>query len=1098
MPYTSSAATDESHRNVSTTLQSAPRRASPPAAPGTARGPSAALIAAAAALLLGSGFAALVYQTAWLRALRLIFGGSTPAMGAVLAIFLGGLGLGGLVLGRRAEAHARPLRLYARLELGISVAAFLSPWLIALAEWVYLGLGGSAALGAWPATAVRVVLAAVVLGVPVVLMGGTLPALARVVTRSEDTGRRALALLYATNTLGAVAGALLPTFWLFERFGVRRTLWLACALNGLVALAAWLLARGRAARGLEAPDVVDPQPADPAPPEPNAGARPARAPDALVLGAAFASGFAFLLAEIVWYRMSAPILGGSTYTFGTVLACALLGIGVGGLLYGARPPRRPSVGIFAMTCALEAALLLGPLALGDDLARLADRVRAWDAHGFWALASGWCLVSALVCLPASIVAGYQFPLLVALKGTGRANVAADTGQVYAANTLGAIVGSLAGGFWLLPALTAPGAWRLAAFALLGMGAIFCVLAALRGEGRRALAFGLVGAATVAAALAPGPSALWRHAAIGAGRARLYRLPPNARVDTEHALRRQIIIEREGRESSLGFAAANGLSLYVDGKSDGNAVTDGMTTVLLGLLGAVLHPEPQSGFVIGVASGETAGWLAETRSVTRVDAWEIEPAVVEFAALCAPANHDALRHTDVRVHVGCGREALQTAPTRYDLVVSEPSNPFRAGVADFFTADFYTRARARLAPGGLFVQWLQAYEIDPASFRLALATFGSVFEHVSVWHSKPGDFLLVGSGEPLVFDAGRVRARLREEPYRSGFGRVCGIFDAEGVLALYLGDQRLLEALGADTVGDVVNTDDRNVLEYRLARSVGDDRAAIDDTVLYDAARSIGAERPRTIGGPVDWDRVRYLRPRSWQVTGATSPPRFAALSADPRQAFWRFREQARWSEAAAAWRSVATRPSASDPFERLCAAEATIAAGAGDPSLPDELMALERAGYATDVAWLRLARQLGEPLDEAATLAAARAAIDLAREDPWVQTGLVSRVLARLSDAKLAPAAAREAAGHLAAGPFSVYACETARRLAATLLALRSGDHELAARAFELSEPNPIWNLDALRYRALTYKIARPARYAAALSDLSRFLAYEEETSASD
>src|SRR5947207_4453127 len=185
-----------------------------------------ARLGSVAALLFGSGFCALVYQVAWMREFRLVFGASTAATAAVVAIFVGGLGFGGLVLGPRADRHVTPLRLYASLEAIVGVCAALSPFLLTLVRVVYVASGGVAKLGFVAATGGRLIASAIVLAVPTLAMGGTLPAAARAVTLDTDVRRQSVALLYGINTLGAVVGCLASTFWMLERFGTRRTLWL--------------------------------------------------------------------------------------------------------------------------------------------------------------------------------------------------------------------------------------------------------------------------------------------------------------------------------------------------------------------------------------------------------------------------------------------------------------------------------------------------------------------------------------------------------------------------------------------------------------------------------------------------------------------------------------------------------------------------------------------------------------------------------------------------------------------------------------------------------------------------------------------------------
>src|SRR2546423_5181589 len=221
------------------------------------------------ALLVASGFCALVYQIGWLRELRLICGASTAASAAVLAIFIGGLGAGSLLVGARADRHPRPLVLYSGLELAIAISAALSPLLLGVVRAVYIASGGSARLGAAIATIERLLLSAIVLAVPTIAMGGTLPAAGRAVTRAADLRRRGLAALYAANTLGAVAGCLAATFSLIEVYGTRATLWIAAAINLAIAIAARRpAAADRPPRPLRNPPDPPRPPAPPRPPPP--------------------------------------------------------------------------------------------------------------------------------------------------------------------------------------------------------------------------------------------------------------------------------------------------------------------------------------------------------------------------------------------------------------------------------------------------------------------------------------------------------------------------------------------------------------------------------------------------------------------------------------------------------------------------------------------------------------------------------------------------------------------------------------------------------------------------------------------------------------
>src|SRR5258705_2058617 len=378
-----------------------------------------------APFLFFSGLCALVYQIGWLREFRLIFGASTSASAAVVAIFIGGLGAGGIILGRRVDKTERPLMLYGWLEILIAVAAALSPLFLWVIRWIYLTAGGTTTMGMVGGTIVRLVLASLVLGVPTFLMGGTLPAAVRAVVSDEDKGRRRLALLYGINTLGAVVGSALATFYMIEQWGTRSTMWLAALVN--VALGALVVLRAK--------QVHASTPAHPTPDTVNESAQ--EAPAWFVLPAAAVVGFAFFLMEIVWYRMLSPILGGSVFTFGLILCIVLLGIGIGGLLYSMRSASRPArLSGFALTCLLEAGMVMVAYAMGDRLAWVATTLQAWSVFGFGGIIMGWAVVAGIAVLPAAIVAGYQFPLLIALLGQGKKDIGRHVGAAYAWNTAG--------------------------------------------------------------------------------------------------------------------------------------------------------------------------------------------------------------------------------------------------------------------------------------------------------------------------------------------------------------------------------------------------------------------------------------------------------------------------------------------------------------------------------------------------------------------------------------------------------------------------------------------------------------------------------------
>jgi spermidine synthase len=1023
-----------------------------------------------ALLLFGSGMSALIYQVAWLREFRLVFGASTAASAAVLAIFIGGLGLGGLLLGPRADRHPSPLAFYARLETAVALAAATTPLLLWITRQTYVAVGGTATLGIALGTVVRLVLATLVLAVPTVLMGGTLPAAARAAESPEDAPRRGVALLYGVNTLGAVTGSFLATFFMLEAFGTRRTLWLACLVNLLVATAARSLAHRLAAQA-------------PAEPEAEAEAAALRpAPLRFVLAAAALVGFAFFLMELVWYRMLGPLLGGSVFTFGLILSVALLGIGLGGAFYALLGRERgASLAGFAWTCLLEAATMLYPFALGDRVALLALFLRPLGALGFWGHVLGWTGVTAAVALPASIVAGYQFPMLIALLGRGRRDVGREIGLTYAWNTVGAIVGSLAGGFGLLPALTAPGCWRGVGLLLTGLG-VAALVVSLRGSAERARAIGpaLLAVAVVALLATPGPSAVWRHSGIGAGRATLSLMaPPNLIRDWLHHERRAVRWEADGVESSVALdTRALGLTFIVNGKVDGHATLDAPTQVMSGLLGTILHPHPRHALVIGLGTGSTAGWLGVVPGIERVDVVELEAAILEVARACAPVNQNVLANPKVEITIGDGREVLLTTKRRYDLIFSEPSNPYRAGIASLFTREYYEAAAARLEENGLFIQWMQAYEVDAPTVRRILATVRSVFPAVETWRTDQRNVLLLATRRPITYPVDALRQRIAAEPYRQALLRAWHASDLEGFLAHFVARTSLVDAVAAQEGPEAVNTDDWNRVEFGFAAAVGRHGLFSMDE-LINVARLRGEDRPAVSDGDVDWTRVEDERLAIESGIGAEGRLDLTEAQRLRGSALTDYLNGDA-TEALATWRRQDREPVSLRELELM----AEALAGTGDAkalTYIERLRALSPAE--ADAILARLRVRQGRLADGAEAL---EAAFVRHRSDPWPATVVMQHAFELALEISRRDRGAAFKLLRALEPPFAALALHEERQRTALDIAW-----PLAApacvQALAPFEPHVPWEERTLWLRLQCYVVARSPMAPAAAADLEAY-----------
>ncbi len=832
--------------------------------------PASALIVSG--LLMLSGASALTYQIVWLRELKLIFGATTMASAAVLAVFMAGIGVGNLFFGKRVDLSVAPIRFYARLELAIAIWVAFTPWLIDLVTAGYIWCGGQATLGPGLAQFARLAGTAFVLFGPTFLMGGTIPAAAKAVSGTDDPDRLRLAWVYGLNTIGAVGGAFFSAFYLLEWFGNRNLVWLATTLNIIVALLALAYTKKLSSR--VRPVKSSAHPSRPAASREMPGEAPTGdAPEfAMVCLASCTVGFVFFLMELVWYRMLGPLLGGTTYTFGIILCSALLGIGLGGAAYSLLGRKwKPTLGFLALTCCFEALALIVPFCIGDGVALYVLHQQAIPVVDFAEQIWRWSLVASLVIVPAAIIAGFQFPLMISLAGVGRTNVGKHVGWTFASNTVGAIGGSLAGGFLLMPLLSAPGLWRLSVAVLLSLAAA-CLIGWSRRNRNWVLATVAVGVLAFLGLFAAGPSACWRHAGIGAGRAILEGIDPNSDQEFVNRCNRVVIWEAEGIESSMAITATDGLAFVINGKSDGNAYEDAGTQIGLGLLGPLVHESPQSALVIGLGTGESAGWLASTQKVQQVDVVELEPNVVEMARRCKNLNQGLLENPKFKLHVNDAREYLLTAPEQYDLVVSEPSNPYRAGIANLYTVDFYSAVRQRLKSDGLFLQWLQAYEIDPETVFIVMATIRESFPNVQLWQTKARDLVFVcGDSSALEkLSVDQLQRRLEDPNLGMGLRSAWRIDDVEGVLAHHICSEKTIDDLLSQT-SRTVNTDSHNYLEYSFAKSLGTSARRFDASAMYQRAMELNDHLPSSTIPFVNEALLRQRRIAMYVHLGQTVP-----------------------------------------------------------------------------------------------------------------------------------------------------------------------------------------------------------------------------------
>ncbi|AKC88132.1 spermine synthase [Pseudoxanthomonas suwonensis] len=724
-------------------------------------------------LFVVSGFAGLVYQSLWSHYLGLVLGHAAYAQSLVLAIFMGGMALGAWLAARMGLHWTRLLRAYALAEAAIGVLglAFHPLFLgyLGLSDAVLPALGDGMAGRAYPW------LSAALLILPAcLLLGATFPLLSagwlRAAERDRNRGRgqdaRVLGGLYFANSLGAAAGALGATFLLLPRLGMPGAMAVAGIANLAVAAAAWWLSQRHECASAPAAAVA-------AWPEERVAARTGLT--RAVLWIALLSGACSFVYEIGWIRLLNQALGTTLHSFELMLAAFLLGLAFGGAWVYRRAPRLadPLRTAALAQVAMGVAALLSLLAFAHSFEWTAALVQSLSRTdgGYRLYLLGSAGIALAVMLPAAFFAGTTLPLFtLALLRTGAGE--ASIGRLYAANTIGAIVGVLLMVHLLIPLVGVRIGIMLAAGGDVLLG--FWLLAHARGE----LAPRRIAGLALAAAAAFAVVATWGRPDPRAQLSGVFRTG-FARLDEGL----QVPFLRDGKTATIGVArspAHGTLSLLTNGKSDGamSATLQGppggdeLTMVSLGALPLALHPQPRQVGVIGLGLGLSTHTLLGSDRVQRVETVEIEPMVHAAASRhFAPRIERALHDPRSAIRFDDARRFFASQRRRYDVVVSEPSNPWVSGVASLFTAEFYAFLHGHLAEDGLLVQWLQTYEIDDALLARIVAALLQAFPDAEVYVAQDNDLVVVACRSRCpAADAQRLQATaaLARETARVGF------------------------------------------------------------------------------------------------------------------------------------------------------------------------------------------------------------------------------------------------------------------------------------------------------------------------------------------
>ena len=721
-------------------------------------------------LLAGSGCAALIYEIVWLQLLQLVIGSSAVSLGLLLAAYMGGLCLGSALLPRFVSVEHHPLRVYALLELGIGALGLLALFGVPLISRIYVAGAGQGTAG----LVLRGLVAGVCLLPPTLLMGGSLPAIARLLETTPQ-GVAGLGYLYGANIAGAVFGCLLAGFYLLRVHDMAVATYAAAAINAAVAglsLAVAARTKYAAAEGAER--------------EPRALHAPGT--NTVYIATAL-SGLAALGAEVVWTRLVSLLLGPTVYTFSIILAVFLVGLWAGSAA-GSFMSRR----IEYPRAALAACQALLALAITWTAYTLAHSLPYWPVDP-WLSLNPWfnfeldlarCVWA---IFPATVFWGASFPLALAAAAAPGEDPARLSGQVYAVNTAGSIAGALAFSLILIPAIGT----RASEEVLIAVSIAAAIVAASAGLKPLRLAAVAATALVLGWALTSTVEDVpWQVIAYGR------RIAPIMRgFDVyDQGNPTKVLFRGEGINSSVLIAERAGQRhFYVSGKAEAStAILDMRLERMMGDVPGLIHPHPRSVLTVGFGAGVTAGSFVPFPDVESLIICELEPFIPPASTeYFGPQNYNVFHDRRTRVVYDDARHYILTAREKFDVITTDPIHPWVKGTSVLYSKEYYELVKRHLNPGGVVAQWLPIYDSDPETIKTELATFFAVFPDGTIWSNflkdDGYDLVLLGHADgaaPINVD--ELQERLNRPDY-AGVAKALsevGFNSAVDLLATYAG------------------------------------------------------------------------------------------------------------------------------------------------------------------------------------------------------------------------------------------------------------------------------------------------------------------------
>lgn len=760
-----------------------------------------------------SGATGLIYEVLWARMLGLVFGATTLAVSTVLAAFMGGLALGSALAGRFAGRVKRPLRTYGWIEIGIALFALIVPIVFHQVDTLYAAIWQHFHPGFFVFSLWRFALSCLMLLIPTTLMGATLPILSVAILGASGRNASSVTRLYACNLAGAIFGTVAAGFVLMPVFGVRATILIAALINILIGVIA-VVAERKSERIVTHAALSSEGVPDPAHSEVDARS--------FWLFCALASGFVTISTQVAWTRILTMIIGSSTYAFSLVVALFLIGLAGGAWIVGRKDlsgKLRRMVMLVELLTAIS--LFLSLFVVNHIPALLVNMGMRFQVSSWGELLALQILSAGLLILLPSLLMGTVMPLVLVWASNNRFQSVELIGRSYAMNTIGAIVGAFLAGFLLIPRTSTKATLLFSAAAcLIVAGVAYQPGKAVRDRAlNRSLA---VGATFVFVVLLFVLAPKMNLVDLSAGAYdTLIRVLAKSRDGVRDEANQagpaihKLLMYQEGTTSTVSVRKDwDTTSMAINGRTNASDREDMPTQVMLGQLPLLVAPSIKNGLVIGFASGVSAGAMLQS-PIETLDSVELEPATIAGSRYFEHVNNHPLDDARLHLIIDDARTYLRVTPTRYDMIVSEPNHPWVPGVANLFTKEFFTLSRERLNDRGVFVQWLQIYQLSTDSLRSVLATFHEVFPHVLVFRvggvGRGKDLILVGSNQPLGLE--RLSERLLDSRIAAELARI-NLNNESDVRSWYVCDE---SRLAPAVAGAVINTDDNMHIETTVPR-----------------------------------------------------------------------------------------------------------------------------------------------------------------------------------------------------------------------------------------------------------------------------------------